>query len=335
MLAARLVASALACGLAGAAGCSKPVEATGVARLEIDPPSIDLGQVTTEVGGESAATFRLANRGSSVLRLLSVSSSCGCTVVALPAASLAPGRSETIAVRVRTGIEVGPRSSRLRVVSDDANRPEREVEIRWVVVSPLTISPPDLDFGRLRPGESARRLVAVAKAPGSERDEVHLTGSIPGGHADWDGPWKDDRTRVVACSLTAGIDVGDQAGSILLDLGGPARRTMVPVRWNVIAPVRAIPPALFAGIVAPGKAIEATIRVRSDGGETFRVRRVLVEGVEVNEPSLPTTDPAAEHELTIRWRAPAHLGVHRPSIRVETDLPATSPVTIPWSMVVQ
>lgn len=316
-------------------GCSGSSEKLSLPKLVVSPHEVDLGRVPTDSEGERQVSVRLANRGTSPLKIMSVSSSCGCTVVQNPRAVIGAGESDTMTIFVRTGIEPGQRGSRVRVATNDPNRPDLEIPIRWTAVSPLAVEPSSIDFGELRPGAVATQVITVGTTTAHETDGVQAEGFIPGGHWDWKGPWRDDGTRELAVTLSAGEGVGPHGGSIRLNLGVASQQVLIPVRWSVVSRIESLPHAIFSARVEPAREIRKVVRIRSRQGERFRIRGVTFDGAGGKpETDAVSSEPANEHEISVRWTVPTERGIHRLLIRVDTDLMDTEPVSVPWSVVV-
>lgn len=126
----RLVLFAMALAFSGAALAT----AAGAPRISVDPRSFDFGRVRP--GRDLWKEFRVANGGSAVLSIESVSTSCQCTTAPIADAdrNVAPGKSISLRVRLVTPEEAGPVRQSVRIRSNDPERRDVEIEIRARVV---------------------------------------------------------------------------------------------------------------------------------------------------------------------------------------------------------
>ncbi|MGC8642354.1 MAG: cysteine peptidase family C39 domain-containing protein, partial [Isosphaeraceae bacterium] len=80
-------------------------------RIEISPQIVDLGHVTTGPDSHEVRA-KVKNVGTAPLAISRTESSCGCTVAELPGEPVQPGATDWIRLKIRTGLEPGPRGSR-------------------------------------------------------------------------------------------------------------------------------------------------------------------------------------------------------------------------------
>jgi hypothetical protein len=102
-------------------------------RVAVEPATVDFGRVR----GRATRTVMVHNRGWTALRVLAVSSSCGCTTPAIEAWSLAPRRATRLAITFDAaahGPQGGPARHAIYLRTNDPSRPEVEVDVRaWVL----------------------------------------------------------------------------------------------------------------------------------------------------------------------------------------------------------
>lgn len=115
----------------GAAGAVWTASARPAIRL--DPSAVDFGPLAKRM----TRTVVVHNAGRAPLRVLAVSSSCGCTTAAIEANTLAPGGSAPLEITfdpVAHGPQPGPVRHAVYLRTNDPRKPEAEIEVRAVVL---------------------------------------------------------------------------------------------------------------------------------------------------------------------------------------------------------
>lgn len=104
------------------------------------------------LGAESLTEiFPFRNSGDRTIRILSVSSDCGCTAAKPAQTTYEPGEEGEIAVTFNVGNFSGERVQRVFLVSDDPTQPRQTLTLRISIPSEITIAPRVLQW---RQGES-------------------------------------------------------------------------------------------------------------------------------------------------------------------------------------
>jgi hypothetical protein len=121
----------LAVALLAAAPCGSAPASPAPAgpRLAVEPARFDFGDTLPR--RRLTKEFMLRNVGSAELVIEKVSTSCACAAFLLDAKQrrLAPGRSAPLRVTLSTPAKPGPVVEKVRVESNDAVRPEAELEV--------------------------------------------------------------------------------------------------------------------------------------------------------------------------------------------------------------
>jgi len=321
-----LFIAGLSCGRSG------DVRPEGLPSLQVTPAVLDLGTAVVSSNGELKLRVTLKNLGTGLLHVDSVHSSCGCTVVHSPRARLEPGQSDTIEVVVKVGFEASPRNSTVTIESNDPTRSSFPVRVHWKAEPRIFLEPSQVDFGSLRPGDSAERKVEVRLAS-RDNSKLRVESTTQGLKMDWeDAP---DQTRVLRANLVADGDVGEHRGTIVLTGVESDLASMIPIHWRVKTALRVTPSSLYNGEAVSGEFIEGRLFVASEEAQPFRVESARIEGGGEQEPPALPASAAPRHELKVRVRVPEKHGVHRMIIRIATDMGGSgSQLEVPWSLVV-
>jgi hypothetical protein len=128
-------------------------------RIAFDREEHDFGVVGQEK--EVRTEFQVSNRGTGLLRLTAVKADCGCAVAEVADRELSPGESVKMPVLFRTMSFVGPMTKRVRVWSDDPERPTADVLLRIDVSAGIVLVPPRLAFGDVLRGTQPTATVTA------------------------------------------------------------------------------------------------------------------------------------------------------------------------------
>jgi hypothetical protein len=128
-LALVLVAHAAFAGADGGAG----------ARLAVEPPSFDFGNVRPEKTLQKDLVLR--NFGDAVLVIKKVATTCGCTVAGAYQKQVAPGGSTNVRIAFTTPAAAGRTEQTVSIETNDPARPRFDVKVAATVVAPRKPAP--------------------------------------------------------------------------------------------------------------------------------------------------------------------------------------------------
>ena len=343
-VAAGFVGVALLPGCGGAPVPSAPPVA-GPPRAHFPVTERDLGQVAVSADGH-LAVFPVVNRGAEELRLGQLSVSCNCSDARASVDRLAPGARGEIRVLV-TPTRAETKTASVSVPTNDPRRPLKVLRVAWRAVAPRWAEPPELDFGRLRPGQTATRTVnlpvrevlpAVGSAGrGADPGTVGAASGTIGLHAETlpAEPGRGDRVRV---TLTAPDRLGRGGGRVTVPLaGGFTENLTVPVKWAVRDVVEAHPPRLLLR-AAPGGGATGSVFVSADG--PLRIERVTVEGlpnadviiVPFAEPGDPAPGLHGRARVSVTASGAAAAGPGTGVLRLTLSAPEARTLAVPIAL---
>ena len=129
------------------------------------PGSVAFGEIEQGRGAEQAVSVSYAGRGD--WKIVDVRSANPSFEVELTDGPRQSGRvSYTMLVRVKGDAPVGYLQDQLTIITNDSYKSSLELPVEGRVVSPLTVSPPSLFLGVLKPGETVeKRLVVKGTKP--------------------------------------------------------------------------------------------------------------------------------------------------------------------------
>ena len=100
-------------------------------KIGIDTTIYDFGKI--KEGTEATHIFEITNKGDSILNILKVRSSCGCTAVLLTKKQIAPGEKAKLKVSYNTKGRLGKFKKRVYLYSNDPSSPKLILIIKGVV----------------------------------------------------------------------------------------------------------------------------------------------------------------------------------------------------------
>ncbi len=100
-------------------------------RVVVPEQSFSFG--STSEGEIVEHEFKLHNAGHSVLRILGVWGSCGCTTIMRSAASIVPGADGSIVVRYDSEGHFGPIDDYIHIATNDPNHPSLDLMLTGFV----------------------------------------------------------------------------------------------------------------------------------------------------------------------------------------------------------
>lgn len=131
--------------------------------LKPDEAQYDFGTVSPILASNLSHTFVLRNSGSSAIRILKQTASCGCTVADLPkGAMIEPGGSIKIPVSANWADRDGYASTTVALTTDEIPPIPIVLTITGYVDNPLIVWPRELDFGAQYPGATSPKSFTVS-----------------------------------------------------------------------------------------------------------------------------------------------------------------------------
>lgn len=141
-------------------------------RLTVQEKDHDFGVVLQ--GEKVRHVFVIRNEGTETAHIQNVRSSCGCTATVLSSKEVPPGGTTEVAAEFSAGAARGSFHKKVRVLSDDPSSP-LVLGVAGKVVPLFRVEPEITLFGRLEPGQTAKRQIRIVGA----KPEVRFAGGPP------------------------------------------------------------------------------------------------------------------------------------------------------------
>ncbi|MFC1780854.1 DUF1573 domain-containing protein [Planctomycetota bacterium] len=150
------------------------ITASIVSGLVCDKNSHNLGSMTLAQADQREHTFVLTNTSKHPIKLLKQSSTCGCTVAELNEGTIVPPSGAVkVPVKANWAGRAGPQSAVVTIITDDSKTPTISLRVSGFVKVPVIVTPAVVNFGLLKPGQQATRVVELH--PGTDPRPFRLT----------------------------------------------------------------------------------------------------------------------------------------------------------------
>lgn len=287
-----------------------------LAIAKVSPLRVNLGNIKVEGDSEVVITkITIKNVGNDVLKILSTSSSCGCTMPHLPQLSLLPESLLVVPISVKVSPKRGAGSSNVTFVMNDKSNPVTTVTITWNIITTLAIDPEEIDFGILHSNVTKEAVLRVTDddelrevCPTLHSLSESLTVSPIRTYAQ--GQITQNQASF-AVKLSPGYKFGKHRD--FLKMTNPDR--VIPVHWELAASVIITPAALVSIDKLPGQELDEVVVIESNSGRGLP--NIMVR---TDDPHMEWIHVENEGTKLIRCRikgkAPMKIGLHKVKLLV-------------------
>jgi hypothetical protein len=219
--------------------------------------------------------FHLKNTRNQALHVAGLRTSCGCATAAMGRDDIAPGQSTVLSVTIDTRKYSGARVFTIHVLFDRPTLEEVRVSVSATSREDVTLTPGQLEFGRVKRGSSAKASVtilyhgvgnwqinAIENDNGYLKPELQQLSTGPGQAA-----------YQLTVTLRPDIPAGAWHSDLWLkttDVVTP--RIRVPMVVEVESPLSATPGDVQLGAVKPGGQAERKVVIR--GTTPFKITKI-------------------------------------------------------------
>jgi hypothetical protein len=303
------------------------------ARIVLDEPVFDFG--TAEQGTKVEHVFRLHNRGSALLRIDHLKSSCGCLAGMASAPDVPPGAEGRINVVLDTARIVGRTTKVITLYSNDPGAPTAALALTGQVLADLVADPTPLYLGKVRRGERVEREIRVVSGrPNASYEVTAVENQHPFLHATLERLPDAPGQRVVV-RLDAEAPIGRFNDQLSLRTTSPSQpNVIVPVFGSVEGDVVVLPPQVTFGVARGGAPVERDLWIRNRGARPLALRRIEVPERIVTY-QVNTVEEGQEYHITLRLRDHLPAGKVEEKIDIYTDHPDEGHLVVPLYAIVR
>lgn len=248
----------------------------GNASIEIDKLWHNFGETFPDKSLE--CTFHLRNTGDRTVILDRPVVSCQCAVSDINNKTiLAPGEVLDLRVSTKAVVSTSLRNSIELTFFEQGSGKPRKVSLALIGSQrePMEVTPAKLDFGLVIPGKTYSRTVSLREKP---TDRFVLKGVDIGGlRMDHRVEVVRDRNGFATYRVNLDLKADDagalEEGELTLTTDSFVRpKIVVPVRFRVEPPVRAVPSIVSVGTIPAGKSVERKVKLISRSGEIVHIK---------------------------------------------------------------
>jgi hypothetical protein len=223
-------------------------------------------------GAKAEFAFPLTNIYVEDVHIVSVRSSCGCTVPRIEKATLKTYERGAVIAEVNTRAFLGQKNATITVTFDKPFPAEVQLHSKAFIRKDVVLTPGSVDFGEVEERHAKQRAVQVDYAGRDnwrildvQSDNPHIRGELIERHRGG---------GLVGYELKVTVDESAPAGPfhehlMLITDDSRLRQVPVPVNGRVVSGITVTPQSLFMGVARPGQKLSKTIVVR--GKKPFRI----------------------------------------------------------------
>jgi len=280
-------------------------------------PSHDFGTVAR--GAATEHLFWFTNHSGSDIHVLGVRTSCGCTTPSVVHSTVKNGEQGAIRAVFNTRSFTGQRSATITVVFDRPRYAEAQLYVRGYIRRDVVFQPSSVDFGTVREGETAERVVAIEYA--GRNDWQIAAGRVPCPYLSVETRQTKRSAGRVGYQLVVRLGAEAPAGALDTELTletNDSRGNQVPltVTGQIVPPLSVSPALLFMGDVRGGQEFKARLVVRA--AEPFKIT-----AVECDDPRFQfevSSESKTLHFIPVTFQAGGEAASLSTKIRIQTDL---------------
>ena len=299
--------------------------AEGEARLVIDNPVHDFGDVNQGVFVRHVFPFRNAGEGD--VRIGGVRAPCGCT------AAVASG---AIAVSFDTARFQGQKTKTVFVSTTDPMHPVWELTLTGHVMPRVAADPPVLYLGRIRPGAGATGEIHVLSTSGESIEVADAAVENPVlDVAVVQFSNGDKAARRVLVRVPPGMLSGRFNDRLRITMTSPEPLQLdVPIFGNVEGDLLVEPPQVMFGSAVGGPEGTRELRVHNSGLEPISISQVRVPDFPLDY-SVSTIHVGYEYRVVLRLTHPTAGLKQRGDLHIYTTHPEEPELIVPLYAMMQ
>lgn len=233
----------------------------------------DLGDI--DPSSKHTCLFKFANKGSGILKIKKIISTCSCSVPELKKKEYKPGESGTIKVVYTANNRAGSVAKSLYVQSNNPEKPKYKFTVKANITKKIDYEPKKLIL-KLNKENAGVNEITVKSIDG-KKFAISKIKTSPGiMKFDYD-PVVESKEFILKPKVDIkNLKAGQKSGNIILTLTHPSLKNL-RIPFNIIPPFKSDPTSLVALNAKPGKSVRKTIYILSNYGDDFDVESVKVE----------------------------------------------------------
>jgi uncharacterized protein DUF1573 len=323
----KLALAALLVAVAAVADESRP-------RLVLEQGVFDFGAV--DRGARVDHTFALPNRGTAMLRIDHVKSSCGCTVAVISDRDVPPGGEARVGVSLDTARLAGRTTKTVNVYTNDPDAPVVGLSLTGQVIADLILTPTPLYLGHVRRGDAVRREVLVTPGrPGDTYAVERVEHASPRIKATLEPRTDNAPGQRLVVELDRDMPLGRFNEQLTLHTTSPREPVLTLAVFGAVeGDLVVLPPQVTFGVTRGTAAPERDLYIRNRGARPVAITRVAVPD-DVATYTLSTLEEGLEYRVTLRLREGLRPGKVESAVEIFTDHPDEKHLVVPLYAIVR
>jgi hypothetical protein len=316
--------------------------------IAFDDAVVDFG--TVDQGTESTSAFLYRNKGTQMLRIGDVTSSCGCAVAQPEPRDVPPGGVGILKLSFKSGSFSGPIHKTITVRSNDPVAPTITLGVKATVRTLFVVEPKVVNFGEIDRGKQARQEVTLKPATQEAFTLQQITTTHPelkaqlvSGHQEAQKAQRGQEPIKLLFTVDANRNYGPFTFAARVYMARPAvgagkaaakpLEFTIPVTGTVAGSVRVKPDSLFLGSIPQGQTFRPQkVMLSSRNGKPVEIRSVDT-GYQGLKAEVKPLKPGFEYEVALTNVAPLPMGFIQRTMQIVTSESAV-PIEVKLSGVV-
>ena len=277
----------------------------------------DFGTVAR--GAATEHLFWFTNTSGSDVHVRGVRTSCGCTTPSVVPSTVKSGEKGAVRAVFNTRSFTGQRGATITVVFDRPWYREVQLQVRGYIRRDVVFSPGSVEFGTLREGERAERVIDLEYAG---RNDWQVTAvRVPDSHLSVETRQTKRGAGRVGYELVVRLAPDAPAGTLDTELtletnDWRGNRVPLAVTGQIVPPLSVSPALLYLGNAKAGQELKTRLVVRA--AEAFRIT-----AVECDDPRFHFEigqEAKTLHFIPVTFQAGSEAGTLTTKVRICTDL---------------
>ena len=302
-------------------------------RIYVDSPMHEFGEV---LGGRSVEhTFTFYNRGSAILELSEVESSCRCTVGFLSEKHIPGGERGKIKVTLKVPSKNVEVTEIVSIRTNDPNQPRVELTVKAIAKTPLTTIPSRMYLGKFFPTSDFEKSITVrqnlerkAKIIGTRTTSDYII-------AKTNSPKTSGNLRV-SITVHPNIPIGNIDETLLIDYSheGIKAAINIPILGQVLGDFEVFPRNLFFGAVDQQGSAKKAIDISSTRDFHLEILDVKNKSKYIST-ELITVDLGSQYQIEATINPEGSQGELVDHLVITTNSETQPEVTIPLYCIIK
>lgn len=299
------------------------------AHIVVDRTSHNWGHVRP--GTHVSTTFVIRNNGGKTLTFGKLQASCGCTKSELSDIVLPPGGQTKLEVGFDVPQELGTVHHFVKVPTNDPTRAETTLSLFAEVWRSVQASPQAVDFGQLRPGQEAERLVQLYSPDARGFVLSRQISDLPEVTLQAENPRTPIRVHRATIRFSATERLGQYQGHVAMVTDREDAPVIdIPVAAQVVGELSVSPAKITIEKGEIGTLVTRTIIVRANtAGVLPRLRKIEPDAPWQLERSESTEMRGGLLAIKFAIRFPKNTGAPSGALRLSLEAPQLLTYRVP------